>query len=110
MIDQPCDEDVRFVLKDKEGRIRGGVSGHIALYCYFVEELWVDEALRGRGFGQALLNAAEERARAKGCTFAQTNTFSFQSPGFYSSQGYVEIAEVDGFPSGVKHHYFKKRL
>ena len=108
MIDLPCDEDIKLVLKDKSGKVWGGVSGHIALYCFFIEELWVDESLQKRGYGKALMDKAEEIARNKGCLFAQTNTFSFQSPGFYINCGFEQIAVVEDFPDGVKHHYFKK--
>lgn len=110
MIDLPCDEDIRLALKDNEGNIYGGISGHIALYCFFIEELWVDERYQGRGYGKSLLTKAEKIAREKGCLFAQTNTFSFQSPDFYKKHGYIQIAVVDDFPQGVKHHYFKKVL
>lgn len=110
MIDLPCDEDIRLTLKDDDGNIYGGISGHIALYCFFIEELWIDERYQGRGYGKSLLNKAEKIAKEKGCLFAQTNTFSFQSPDFYIKRGYKQIAVVEDFPQDIKHHYFKKRL
>jgi len=110
MIDLPCDEDIRLALKDEDGNIYGGISGHIALYCFFIEELWVDERYRDEGYGKALLERAEIIAREKGCRFAQTNTFSFQSPDFYLKCGYNQIAAVEDFPDNIKHHYLKKIL
>ncbi|UCC79436.1 MAG: GNAT family N-acetyltransferase [Candidatus Zixiibacteriota bacterium] len=110
MIDLPCDEDIRLALRDGEGNTYGGISGHIALYCFFIEELWVDERYRDEGYGKALLEKAERTAREKGCLFAQTNTFSFQSPDFYVKCGYNQIAIVEDFPENIKHHYFKKKL
>jgi GNAT superfamily N-acetyltransferase len=110
MIDLPCDEDIRLALKDDQGNIYGGISGHIALYCFFLEELWVDERYQGKGYGKSLLAKAEKIAGEKGCLFAQTNTFSFQSPDIYEKCGYNEIAVVDDFPEDIKHHYFKKIL
>jgi GNAT superfamily N-acetyltransferase len=110
MIDLPCDEDIRLVLKDDNGSIYGGISGHIALYCFFIEELWVDEGYKHRGHGKSLLERAEKIAKEKGCLFAQTNTFSFQSPDFYIKHGYDQIAVVENFPENIKHHYLKKIL
>jgi GNAT superfamily N-acetyltransferase len=110
MIDLPCDEDIRFVLKDEEGNVCGGISGHIALYCFFIEELWIDENYRDEGYGKSLLKKAEKTAREKGCIFAQTNTFSFQSPDFYINHGYKQVAVVVDFPDDIRHHYFKKTL
>ena len=110
MIDLPCDEDIRLVLKDGDGNVYGGISGHIALYCFFIEELWIDESRRGKGYGKFLMEKAEKIARKKGCLFAQTNTFSFQSPEFYIKQGFEQIALVEDFPADIRHHYFKKML
>jgi hypothetical protein len=109
MIDLPCDEDVKVILKDSAGTVRGGAAGHIALYCFFVEDLWVDENCP-LGCGKWIMDEAEKIAKEKGCFFAQTTTFSFQSPSFYRACGYETIAIVDDFPNGVKQHYFKKKL
>lgn len=108
MVDLPCDEDIRLALKDREGNVCGGISGHIALYCFFIEELWIDENYRDRGYGKSLLEKAEKIAGEKGCLFAQTNTFSFQSPEFYINNGYKQIAVVEDFPGDIRHHYLTK--
>ncbi|UCE65812.1 MAG: GNAT family N-acetyltransferase [Candidatus Zixiibacteriota bacterium] len=110
MIDLPCDEDIRLALKNKDGNIYGGISGHIALYCFFIEELWIDEKYQGKGYGKSLLEKAEKIAKEKGCLFVQTNTFSFQTPGFYIKQGYKQFAVAEDFPENIKHHYLKKIL
>jgi len=108
-IDLPCDEDIRLALKDPQGKVLGGISGHIALYCWFIEELWLDKRAQGKGYGRRILKKGEDIAREKGCRIAQTNTFTFQSPGFYASQGYEEIAVVD-VCEGVRQLYFYKQL
>jgi hypothetical protein len=56
------------------------------------------------------MDEAERIAKEKGCLFAQTTTFNFQSPRFYQACGYETIAMVADFPKGVKQHYFKKTL
>ena len=38
-------------LRDAQGRILGGVIGFLAWRWLSVEELWVDERLRGQGHG-----------------------------------------------------------
>ena len=55
----------------------GGVLGEIYWGWFFLDLLWVTEALRGRGYGHRLLNHAEERARQRGAKSVYLDTFSF---------------------------------
>lgn len=71
---------------------------------YYLSTMGVDPAYRGRGFGSALMKAAEERARELG--FAQTSLLvSMGKPramGLYERVGYVPTEEVQ--IADVKYH------
>jgi ribosomal protein S18 acetylase RimI-like enzyme len=78
--------------------------------CCYVAHLWVSEPLRAQGLGRALLLAAEEHAKAKGCTIVLLASHSFQSPGFYQKHGYVIQAEIMDHPVGYSSTVLAKRL
>jgi GNAT superfamily N-acetyltransferase len=67
-------------------------------------------AWRGRGIGRALLRAAEDRARERGCRQVVLFTHAFQTPGLYVHSGYDLVGEVEDYPAGSAAYWFRKRL
>ena len=102
--------DIQFVLKDAEGKPMGGIFCDTFLYCLYIDVLWLDERYRGQGYGKILICEAEKIAREKGCTFAHTCTFSYQSPHFYKAMGYEVFATLADYPDGIKQFFLKKTL
>lgn len=84
-----------FLNEGENGGIKGGCIGYTkknenALYSYaFIEILWIDESLRGKGMGKTLLSATDEFLKKKGVKFIQLCTHDFQAPGFYERRGYA---------------------
>jgi GNAT superfamily N-acetyltransferase len=99
-----------FVLQTPEGDILGGVIGEIYWDWFYVDLMWVQEDLRGKGFGRQLLTAVEEEAKEKGAKYAFLDTFSFQAPGFYQKFGYQVFGELPEFPLGHQRFYLTKEL
>ena len=76
-----------------------GVHGY-AVHCFgysveyggrdaFVDDLYVDPALRGHGYGKALYVALEQEARASGCRILHLEVMPDNKiAGWYRSQGY----------------------
>ena len=92
-----------------DGRVEAGLDGLIEAGWLFVDNLWVAEALRGRGVGTTLMREAERVAVERGCHSAFLDTFSFQAPGFYQKLGYEIFATLD-YPPRHKRHFLKRRL
>ena len=101
---------VNLFLRDAGDEVVGGLLGSIWGGVLYVRILWVSEALRGRGFGRGLMEAAERRGRERGCRRVFLDTFSFQAPGFYEKLGYQVYAKADDWPAGHTHHFLRKDL
>lgn len=101
---------VNFFLRDQGDEVLGGLLGFIWGGVLYVRILWVAQALRGRGYGRRLLEAAEQRAVERGVRQVFLDTFSFQAPGFYEKQGYEIYARADDWPVGHTHYFLRKGL
>lgn len=88
----------------------GGIAGYTHFTWLYVEQLWVDESRRGAGVGSALLRAAEEEARRRGCRGVWLDTYSFQARPFYEAHGYEVFGELAEYPPGHAKYFLAKRL
>ena len=95
----------------RRGRtIVAGIHGWTWGGCCELVSLWVTEPLRRCGLGRALLTAAEDQARARGCHQVVIFTHAFQAPELYAASGYELVGEVDDYPAGSAAYWFRKRL
>ena len=99
-----------FVLQNPQGEIVGGVIGEIYWEWFNLDLMWIQEDLRGNGYGEKLLNAVEKEAKQKGAKQVFLDTFSFQAPGFYQKYGYQVFGELPDFPPGHQRFYLTKEL
>lgn len=97
-------------LRDSTGALRGGLVGYLAWRWLMINLLWIDEAVRGRGYGRALLEQAESMARAAGCVAARLDTYEFQARPFYEHHGYEVFGVLEGYPAHTRTYYMKKAL
>jgi GNAT superfamily N-acetyltransferase len=105
--------DVRqlaWYLRDATGTLRGGLVGYLAWRWLMIDLLWVDEAVRGHGYGRALLEQAETVAREAGCVAARLDTYEFQARPFYEHHGYAVFGVLEGYPANTRTYYMKKAL
>jgi GNAT superfamily N-acetyltransferase len=103
-------ESYGAVRRDEAGTIIAGISGYTWGRVCFISYLWVAQAHRGKGWGGALMRAAEQNARDRGCAPALLSSHSFQSPGFYARMGYEARGAVQDYPLGHADVFFAKRL
>jgi GNAT superfamily N-acetyltransferase len=97
-------------LRDASNSVVGGLVGEFRLDWLQVSRLWVDESLRGKGYGAQLLAKAEGEARTAGATHISLWTQSFQAPAFYVARGYVECGRIKDHPKGHDAILFVKWL
>ena len=99
-----------YVLQSPSGEIVGGVIGATYWNWLYINLMWVQEDLRGKGYGQQLLAQAEDEAKKRGAKHAYLDTFSFQAPHFYQKFGYEEFGRLEDFPPGHTRYFMTKAL
>ncbi len=99
-----------FFVRNDRREIVAGLSGWTWARACEIRTLWVHPSLRGRGHGRALLESAEQEARARGCEVILVASYSFQAPAFYERCGFQLAWRLDDFPPGHHYCYLVKRL
>ena len=105
----PRGDEFTLSLNDDDDAVRGGILAFAWAGMLFIKWFWVDDALRGKGHGRALLAAAEEAGRKSGCAAAYLDTFEFQARPFYEKCGYQLFGTLD-YPAGFKRYFLQKAL
>jgi GNAT superfamily N-acetyltransferase len=103
-------QPLALYVRDARGGIMGGLVGYLAWQWLYIDLLWVDESLRGQGYGAALLAEAERAARAAGCIAARLDTYEFQARPFYERHGYFVYGVLEGYPAGTRQYFLRKTL
>lgn len=102
-----------FIRKNGTGNVSGFIqfttmnleSWFFSAKCGFIREFWVQEDLRRRGHGTALLHQAEEWLRQQDCLCILLTTDT--APGFYEKHGYYH---EPGIRARNKDKVYVKRL
>ena len=110
-----CDSsEVLFLLGDDAVNY-GGIVWHCdrEKQKIVVDLFFIDDALRGQGYGVKLFNEFESRAKTYGLPLISVYTNTFQAPGFYLKAGFEIIGEkaapVPLMPEN-KHYRLRKKL
>jgi GNAT superfamily N-acetyltransferase len=103
-------EPITVLARDETETVKGGLLGLTYWNWLFIDWLWLAREMRGKGLGTELLGRAEALARERGCTFAYTDTFSFQAPHFWLRNGWEETGRLDGMPPGHSRIWYRKKL
>jgi ribosomal protein S18 acetylase RimI-like enzyme len=102
--------ELAAIVRDDTGAIVAGFTGFTWGGCGKVMFLWVAEAHRRAGLGRALVTAAEDEARRRGCKLLFLDTHDFQAPRFYERLGFEAVARLDDYPPGHGQTSYRKRL
>jgi ribosomal protein S18 acetylase RimI-like enzyme len=97
-------------LRDADGRLVGGLIGVTYWDWLRIDNLWVDEKFRGRGWGRRLLVTAERATVRRGCDGVWLDTRSFQAPDFFRRMGYRQFGELEELSHQSIRHWFWKKL
>jgi GNAT superfamily N-acetyltransferase len=103
-------QSIGISVRDRAGRMVGGLKGITALGWLYVSNLWLDEGHRGQGLGSDLLRRAECQAVARGCRRSCLSSFSFQAPDFYLRHGYEVFGQLEDYPDGETLFFLRKAL
>jgi GNAT superfamily N-acetyltransferase len=103
-------QNLSIFLRNAEGNVTGGLLGETFWGWLYVEFMWIEESLRGQGYGKKLLAAAETEAIKRRCNNALLDTFSFQAFEFYQRCGYEVFGALEDFPPPHKRFYMRKSL
>lgn len=76
------------VLKSDDGKVFGILNAFTAFAEIYVDDIWVDAAHRGKGYGKKLLKELEAHFEGKGFNNINLVTSAFQAPGFYEKCGF----------------------
>lgn len=90
-----------FFLRNDE-TIYGGINGVSVYGNLAIDQLWLNETVRGQGYGQQLVAMAEQWGRNVGCRFATLETMEWEARPFYEKLGfYVEYTRNGYFDDTV---------
>ena len=104
-------QEFAFVLSDRHKTAFGVLSAYTSFEEIYVDDIWVDESVRGKGYGKQLLNTLENHFKGKGYQTISLMTFAFQAPEFYKKCGYdVEFLRENKANPKVTKFYFIKYL
>lgn len=97
-------------VQSQDGEILGGALGNTWGLWLYVSDVWVDPAIRGKGYATRLMTAIETYAVARRCSYSVLDTFSFQARPFYEKLGYKVFGTLEDHPKGHTHYFMKKEL
>lgn len=79
-----------LLLKDEKGEVIGVLNAYTAFAEIYIDDIWVDKASRGKGYGKQLLTELENHFKDKGFNNMNLVTSSFQAPDFYKKCGFTK--------------------
>jgi GNAT superfamily N-acetyltransferase len=99
-----------IILRDENQTLFGGLLGDLYWNWLHISILWLDESVRGQGYGSQMLKLAEEEAARRGCHGVNLDTMSFQALAFYERYGYTIFGVLEDHPIGHTRYFLKKKL
>ena len=103
-------QTVTVTIRDAAGTLLGGVVGRIAEDSMYVDVVWNDDTVRGKGMGRQMMVMLEDEARKRGASEIWLYTMSFQAKPFYEKLGYTQFAELPWRGGTMKRHFMRKDL
>ena len=103
-------QEFGIFVRDDDGTARAGISGLVWGNSCELQAMWVHPALRGRGLARALVTAAEDEARRRGCTLMVFHAYDVLARGLYDRLGYETVGVIEGFLPGSAARWYRKEL
>ncbi len=97
-------------VKDDGGKLVGGLLGATYLGWLQIQVVWLDDSVRGQGYGSELMAIAEREGLRRGVQHVFVETLSFQALPFYEKLGYTVFSRLADFPPGGARYALTKKL
>ena len=81
-----------------------------AFKILYVSTVYVDEKYRRKGYGKALIEEMEKRAKALGANTIRLDTFSWQGKEFYHAMNYEQVGYYKNDVDHYEEYFFMKRI
>lgn len=81
-----------------------------AFKILYVSTVYVDEKYRRKGYGKALIEEMEKRAKALGANTIRLDTFSWQGKEFYQAMHYEQVGYYKNNVDNYEEYFFRKML
>lgn len=105
-----AEQEFGIFARDDSGRVVAGISGIVwGGYCE-LQAMWVEESLRNRGLGRALVAGAEAEARRRGCALIVLHAYDLLVRGLYERLGYETAGVIEDCPTGSAARWYRKVL
>lgn len=104
------EQEFGIFARDEDGRVMAGVSGIVLGRHCELQAMWVDESLRNRGLGHALIKGAEGEARRRGCALVTFHAYDLLAQGLYERLGYETVGVIENCPAGSAARWYRKIL
>lgn len=102
--------ELAVILRDEDSLIKGGIFGSTFWDFFDLRFFWLDDSLRGQGWGKKILQMAEDECRKRACLGITCDTSSFQSLPFYQSQGFEIMGTLKERPPQYESYFLQKKL
>lgn len=113
--------DEAHITYNLDGRISIGIEedGHIvagldacmtAFKILYVSTVFIDADYRRKGYGKALIEEMEKRAKVLGANTIRLDTFSWQGKDFYLALGYRQVGFYRNDEDDYEEYFFLKRI
>jgi ribosomal protein S18 acetylase RimI-like enzyme len=101
---------LNLAVRDEHGKLCGGLVARTYTDTLYFDTVWLDESLRGKAQGQAMMIQAEEIARSRGASNSWLVTLSWQARGFYEKLGYRVFGEMPIMSGKYIRYFMQKEL
>lgn len=78
-----------LILKTESEEVIGILNAFTAFAEIYIDDLWIEQAHRKKGYGRKLVQALEDRFKGEGFNNINLVTSAFQAPEFYKKCGFT---------------------
>jgi len=90
-----------------EEELKGGLVGMIYWNLMEIEDFYISQSHRSKGYGKELLLKAIDIAHEKRLNYILLRTYSFQAKDFFYKYGFRVIGEITDYPPGDSFYIMK---